>query len=224
MPARWIVFDLDDTLFLERDYVASGFEAVSRHVAQRFDLQGFLEAATSLFASGARGDVFDRALALIGHPDPQSVVPALVAVYRQHRPRISLLPDAEAVLRRLVGSGVSVISDGPLESQAAKVAALRLHDRAWPVILTSALGVGFGKPHPRAFLEIQAVAAGRPLVYVGDNPKKDFLAPARLGWRTVRVRREGSLHEGEPSGSDVDVELASLEELDQSLDRFESVC
>ena len=38
--------------------------------------------------------------------------------------------------------------------------------------------------------------AGRPdgFVYVADNPRKDFIAPRALGWRTVRIRRRGGEH------------------------------
>ncbi len=52
---------------------------------------------------------------------------------------------------------------------------------------------------------------------MADNPAKDFVAPHRLGWRTVRVRRAGGLHAEEPSGADVDVEIAGLGELDTAL-------
>jgi hypothetical protein len=52
---------------------------------------------------------------------------------------------------------------------------------------------------------------------VADNPAKDFVAPHRLGWRTVRVRRPDSLHADVPSGADVDAEIASLDDLDTAL-------
>jgi putative hydrolase of the HAD superfamily len=31
------------------------------------------------------------------------------------------------------------------------------------------------------------------LMYVGDNPAKDFATPRRLGWQTVRLRMQGQL-------------------------------
>jgi putative hydrolase of the HAD superfamily len=49
----------------------------------------------------------------------------------------------------------------------------------------------FAKPHPLAF-EQMAAAVARPgdrLVYVGDNPAKDFQAPNRLGWTTIQIDR-----------------------------------
>ena len=32
------------------------------------------------------------------------------------------------------------------------------------------------------------------LVYIGDNPSKDFDAPALLGWRSIRLRLPGQVH------------------------------
>src|SRR5690606_10373283 len=71
-------------------------------------------------------------------------------------------------------------------------------------------------PHPAAFerLERELGLAGPCCAHVADNPAKDFVAPRRLGWRTVRVRRPGGLHAGVPSGDDVDVEIPTLAELD----------
>ena len=31
------------------------------------------------------------------------------------------------------------------------------------------------------------------LIYIGDNPDKDFFAPRALGWETARVRLNGQL-------------------------------
>ncbi len=54
---------------------------------------------------------------------------------------------------------------------------------------------------------------GADNVYLADNPRKDFVAPRALGWRTVRVRRPESLHVDVDSGEDVDVEVADLSEV-----------
>ena len=59
-PIRCVVFDLDDTLYLERDYVRSGFFAVGRYLEERHDLQGFESAAWQEFEAGRRGDIFDH--------------------------------------------------------------------------------------------------------------------------------------------------------------------
>jgi putative hydrolase of the HAD superfamily len=64
------------------------------------------------------------------------------------------------------------------------------------MVLTSTLGTDFGKPHPKAFLDVEK-HFGRSVqqyIYVADNPTKDFQAPKSLGWTTIRVRRHGGLY------------------------------
>ena len=212
-----VVWDVDDTLYLERTYVRSGFQAVSAHLEATRGVEGFSSLAWSAFERGVRGTIFNIALEGMKVDVNPDLIGELVKVYRHHLPEISLLPDARAAMDACAreGLGMAVITDGPLPSQRAKVLALELETFAEPVICTSALGVGFGKPHPKAFEMIAKhhQAKGSELVYVADNPLKDFIAPRSLGWRTIRLRREGGLHCALPSGNDVDVELENMEDI-----------
>lgn len=193
-----IVLDLDDTLYLERDYARSGFAAVGEHLRGRLGLKDVGERAWVHFEQGRRGDLFNRILDESGiKPEPE-LIQALVEVYRSHRPAISLLPDAEDFIGRAQADGrlLALISDGPLAAQSAKAEALNLARWFNPVILTDAWGRAFWKPHERAY---QAVMDQHGLpadqhVYIGDNPLKDFHAPRRLGWNTIRVRRPQGEH------------------------------
>ena len=223
MTLRCIVFDVDDTLYLERDYVRSGFAAVGAEARSRWGVDDFAERAWLLFESGARGDIFDRVLVESGiSPSPEAIT-ALVARYREHPPAIRLLDDARACLERLHGRlALACLTDGPLSCQRAKVVALGLERWLSPVILTAELGTGLGKPHPEGFRRIEAVTgeSGATCAYVADNPLKDFAGPRLLGWRTVRIRRPGGLHAELASADDVDEEIESLGELGQRLGGF----
>jgi putative hydrolase of the HAD superfamily len=213
--ASCVILDLDDTLFLERDYVLSGLRAVGEHVASTYGRTGFGDVAVDLFEAGVRGDTFNRALAALVLPGDDRTVRELIGVYRRHTPAITLTPDAGRLIPRLRGRYVGVVTDGPLESQRAKAIAVGALRWSSAVIYTAQLGPGFGKPHPRAFAMHQAAAgrAGAACVYVADNPTKDFAGPKSLGWATVRIRRPASLHADVPSGDLVDLEIASLDEL-----------
>jgi putative hydrolase of the HAD superfamily len=70
------------------------------------------------------------------------------------------------------------------------VTALRLERWFEPIVYTAALGPGSGKPAVRAFESIEAAwgLSGSSLVYVADNPGKDFAGPRRLGWLAIRLR------------------------------------
>jgi putative hydrolase of the HAD superfamily len=222
---RCVVFDVDDTLYLEHDYVRSGFRAVEAAVAARFGREGFACEAQRLFDEGARGDIFDRALSALNIAPAADTVGQLVEVYRRHRPSIALLPDAEAALRAVYRyATVAIITDGPAPSQRAKIDALQLGRWADFIVVTAEYGAGFGKPHTRAFLDVErwSGASGAELVYLADNPAKDFVAPNALGWQSVRICRPGGLHEhasasagpsGGPSGGPASGTWADLRPL-----------
>ncbi|MGH2787272.1 MAG: HAD family hydrolase [Actinomycetota bacterium] len=215
------MFDLDDTLFLERDYVRSGFRAVGAWLEGRLGIEGFFDRAWSAFEDGARGTIFNRALAEIGVDDSQELVSELVDVYRNHEPDIAMQADARPCLEGLEGRArLGLITDGPAASQRAKARALDVGRWIPELIFTEELGPGLAKPHPLAFEVIQARTgcSGSQCTYVADNPAKDFQAPKHLGWNTVRVRRDGGLHAFLESGPDVDFELGDLTGLSQLVD------
>jgi putative hydrolase of the HAD superfamily len=87
-PVHTIVCDLDDTLFAERDYALSGFDAVDRHLREVHRVEGFGREAKALFEAGVRGTIFDRALERLGHPAETALVGELVGIYRAHPPRL----------------------------------------------------------------------------------------------------------------------------------------
>ena len=200
-----LVFDLDDTLYLERDYVRSGFQAVDAWVSS-IGITKFAEYAWQLFESGQRREVFNNVLARRGWDPTPDLVARMVHIYRHHAPRITLLDDAHDCLATLETRRAEVhlalISDGALISQARKVEALELKKRFRQIILTDRWGRRFWKPHPRAFRQVERRVPWCRFVYIADNPAKDFTAPKQLGWSTVRVRRKGGLHYDAESPSD----------------------
>jgi putative hydrolase of the HAD superfamily len=214
VPTRCVVFDIDDTLYLERDYVRSGFHAVGRWIEVHLGVSGFSDLAWHTFETGTRGTIFDDVLRELAIPPDPGLVKSLVAVYREHEPAISMLPDARDVVDTLShDTTLGVVTDGPLESQRAKAQALGVEDWSSVSVFTSEWGQEYWKPHRRAFEFVEATSgcSGAQCVYLADNPAKDFVAPASMGWSTIRVRRAGSLHERVPSGDDVQHEVANLD-------------
>jgi len=210
-----VILDLDDTLFLERDYVISGLTAVGEYLAATRGTGEFADVAIALFENGVRGTTFDQALGRLGIEPTEQLVAELVGVYRRHAPGIGLLPDAERLIARLEGRYLGVVTDGPLDSQRAKARALGAPGWAELIVYTAELGPGYGKPHELAFSahEDRTGLAGDQFIYIADNPAKDFGGPKARGWTTIRIRRPGSLHAEAASGTDVDREVVSLDEL-----------
>lgn len=188
-----VVFDMDDTLYFERDYVKSGFRAVAAAVAgPKVSESDAFALLWGHFEAGTRGTTFNELLARYPELGESFAIPDLVAVYREHAPTIDLLPEMKALMLELRARNVplGVITDGPYVSQRAKVDALGVERYADSVILTDTWGKEFWKPHPKAFEEASKTLGLPPenLTYIGDNPSKDFHAPAQLGWQSVRLR------------------------------------
>ena len=200
-----VLLDIDDTLYLERDYVRSGFAAVGRAI----DNPSFGELCLEYFRQGIRGNTFDLAREKLGITRE---IAELVELYRCHRPEIQLCEDARAFLEtcRL---RMGVISDGPIASQRAKMQALGL--LTWIDLPLFTTEIRAPKPSENPFI-LAAMALDTPFVqcvYIADNPHKDFIGAHNLGMHTIRIRRPDSLHFGIESGDDVDLELADFTDL-----------
>jgi putative hydrolase of the HAD superfamily len=217
-PIHTFVFDLDDTLFAESDFVASGFAAVDAWLLANHKVANFRREAAALFAAGRRRTVFDAALERLQRPATPKLIAELVHVYREHFPSITLLPDAASTLSWAYENGrVALLTDGYRVTQENKVKALALTNRFECIVFTDELGREFWKPHPAGFCRIMKELAGPPegYIYIADNPRKDFIAPRALGWKTARIRRAGGEHaavEAMPHEA-ADCEVSNLPEL-----------
>lgn len=178
-----MVFDLDDTLYNEREFVDSGFQAVASFLSERVNGCHF-DRLVELYEAGETR-VFQRVLSEC----PCDVsVETLLGIYRDHQPRLRLQPAISLLLTELVEKDhrLGIITDGRSTTQRNKIEALGLTQ--WFNDIAISEEIGCEKPSPTAFLQFQQRFASNSMAYVGDNPAKDFLAPNRLGWLTVCVR------------------------------------
>jgi len=223
---KWqaIVFDLDDTLYPERDYVLSGFKVVAEWGQLHLGIpveQGFSE-LHDLYVAGVRGETFNRWL--VHHNiSPEGVVSELVQVYRDHQPAIRCFPETPALLDSLCQHfRLGLLSDGYLAVQRLKLKALGLARYFDAVVFSDEWGRKSWKPSTRPFLEVLSrLSVPAPAAaYVADNPVKDFLGARQAGMVTVWVHRsEGEYaHLRPPSDAHApDYEVTSLTELEQLL-------
>ncbi len=203
-PVRLVAFDLDDTLYPEAQFLTGGFEAAGRLLDR---VSGLPPVAATVFLDVLAREgpfrVFDSGLARLGIPRDDALVARLVAAYRAHAPRIGPYPGVFDLLAALRGAGLrtAILTDGPPDVQRRKVAALGLDGRVDCVVYAQdAGGASHPKPGPGAFrwLERATGLRGAAIVYVGDNPARDFPPAEACGWRTVRVRFPGAFHAADP--------------------------
>ena len=195
-----VVFDLDDTLYDEVEYCKSGFAAVSDILAGRPGMPpagDLFSAFWSQFNSGNHNKTFNTALDELDISYDEKLISQLITVYRNHVPKITLPRESEEVLSLLSNKfTLALLTDGFLPAQQLKVQALGIERYFKFIVYTEELGREFWKPSPAGFEKIMEALDDRPenMVYVADNQMKDFIAPNRLGFSTVRIIRPAGLH------------------------------
>lgn len=190
-----VVFDLDDTLYPESDYVLSGFCAVSRWGARKLGIpqQDSFDVLKDLFQSGIRGNTFNLWLAHFGIQIDEPLIKSVVEAYRSHKPKgLHLYEDARQVLRFLDGRvRLGIVTDGYLQVQQKKYQALGLSGSFDAVVFTDELGRDNWKPSVKPFQHVCQKLSVEPAatIYLGDNPLKDFLGAKQIGMYTIQVNR-----------------------------------
>lgn len=184
-----VLFDLDDTLFPQEQWLDVAWRTVARH-AVGIDEERFFFALRDVASEGSdRGRIIDRALERIG---AVASVPPLVEIFRTcYVGRLDPYPGVARALwalrRRLP---VGLVTDGDPAIQRSKLRALSLEDAFDAIVMSDDLGRMYRKPHPIPLLRA-AKRLGVPphrCVYVGDRPAKDVAAALAAGMRAVRVR------------------------------------
>lgn len=193
---KGVIFDLDDTLYSEKEYIRSGYRAVSDYLGG-----GYEEKLWSYFESGK--PAIDALLKNLGRENEKDKA---LSVYRSHKPDIHLYPGAAEMITELKSKGIKVgiITDGRPEGQRNKLEALGLE--VDDVIITDELGgIQFRKPCDIAFRILLTRWRLNPadIVYIGDNPVKDFLASHQLGMRSIWFKNPEGIYSSDTANINI---------------------
>ena len=195
-----VIFDLDDTLYDEIDYCRSGFAAVAEYLAEppgAPPAKRIFAALWGQFSAGNHTRTFDAALDELDIEFDGLRVRRLVDVYRNHMPRITLPDESREILDKLKRRyTLALLTDGFLPAQQLKVQALGIEDYFASIVYTEQLGREFWKPSSVGFEKIMQDLDAKPenIIYIGDNEKKDFIAPNKLGFSTIHLMRPAGIH------------------------------
>ncbi len=192
-----VVFDLDDTLAPERDFVLSGIRSLRDMLCADFG-EAFSEDAITVMNDAAnRGRNHYSALEDLARRRGVEVdMKRVVSACREHMPDsgYALVPGASLLLDRLRGAGIpiGIITDGRSVTQRNKLQSLGLTGYVDEEHLYISGERGHDKHSPEPFKHFMRLhPEARRMVYVGDNPAKDFLQANLLGWETVMLRDSG---------------------------------
>ena len=182
-----MVFDLDDTLYKEQDYLRSAYREIAAKIASRDAFEGVLDRMLQWWQEGS--NVFRL---LIETYRPALTMDDLLTLYRSHEPAIRLDDATRTLLDHLRQyAALGLITDGRRVTQRHNVEALGLSAYMDPEDILISEETGFEKPSEEPFRHFMDRYPSCTYYYIGDNPSKDFVAPNRLGWITVCLLDDG---------------------------------
>ena len=210
-----IVFDLDDTLYDEVMFVRGGFKAVSDYLELTYNIPAsdsyhYMNERLKI----GRNHIFDSLLSYY-HLSSKLLVKKCVSIYRRHKPDIHLYPEAETLLENLKDYPVYIVTDGNKEVQKSKLLSLGLYTKVKFCFVTHYYGKINAKPSPYCFLKIcqREKVSPEQVVYIGDNPNKDFVKIKTLGFKTIRVLQGHFKNIRKDKNFEADYIISSLGEL-----------
>lgn len=189
--SKIVIFDLDDTLYSEKDYVRSGFRQIAALFPQIPDTE---ETLWDFFEAGKPAiDCFI---------EKNSISPQLksqcLSAYRTQEPDIKLYPGVRDMLGRIKQHfKLGLITDGRPEGQRAKIKALKLDDYFDNIIITDEIGgISYRKPHPMSFQLMASYFSAEysEMCYIGDNEKKDVVGSQSLGIKAILFDNRDGLY------------------------------
>ncbi len=226
---RVITFDLDDTLWdiwatiskaeeKLHDWLAVHYPRIAENYTQ-LALRGLTTEVTAADPSIAhdRTIVRKRALKMAAHRCGylEFMVEPAFEIFFAARNEVIFFEEVKPALARLHGR----FAMGALTNGNADLGLIGL-DHLFDFSL-NAIDVGVPKPEAPMFEEAIRLAGVPPaqILHVGDDPEHDVIGARRAGMRTCWVNRAGRFW---PGGPRADVDVATLEELETVLGRWNS--
>tara|TARA_Y100000591_G_C21789113_1_gene675549 strand:+ start:58 stop:717 length:660 start_codon:yes stop_codon:yes gene_type:complete len=185
-----IIFDLDDTLYYEVDFLKSAFSEISQIVSDEISVDSSSIYRKMIKAHKKNINVFTS---IKSRYQFSLSIEDLIQCYRNHVPLIYLDKKTEEVLYKLKDDNyrMGLLTDGRSVQQRNKIKSLKL-DRFFKEYLISE---EFGSEKPcldnYLFFSKHAFVECSQFYYVGDNIKKDFISPNSLGWTTICLMSNG---------------------------------
>lgn len=172
-----IIFDLDDTLMYEIDFLKSAYREIVQKI-EPDNHQSLFEEMFSLYQDGK--DVFQ----ILAVRFPNFTKDQLLNMYRMHMPQIALNPGAKEVFSFCKEKGymMGLLTDGRSLTQRNKLKALQIENIFDRIIISEEFGST--KPDERNFKAFIKEDVS-DYYYIADNPKKDFIIPNKLGWMSI---------------------------------------
>ena len=214
---KLLIFDLDDTLYPEIDYVRGGFRTVSTYMQKKYkiDANEFYRKLISTKSLSPSAKVFDIVLENYQLKD-RKLVEKLIKLYRSQTLKLKLFPGIRSMLKKFKKKYIlALVTDGKKVVQDRKLNYLRILDYFDTILYTLDLGNAFKKPSELPFkqlLDAYRIKLQEAL-YIGNDPDRDFIGAKKAGIKTVRINQ--GIHKGRKIEKtfDADFTIKNIKEL-----------
>jgi putative hydrolase of the HAD superfamily len=182
MIQKTIVFDLDDTLIPEIDYLQSAFQEIAQYVDA--ENKNLYDKMYKWYQN--KENVFLN----LEHQYKNVKISDLKIIYRNHFPNFDPKSKNRELLIELKKRGhfLGLITDGFSVTQRNKIKALDIESLFDLIIISEEFGSE--KPNEDNFKVFHQFGTTE-YFYIADNVSKDFITPNKLGWTTVCLIDEG---------------------------------
>ena len=172
-----IVFDLDDTLIYEIDYLKSAYYEIAGLIDEDNNEYIFDKMLSNYFKGL---NVFEEIIAEF----PKMTLEDLLKIYRSHIPNLKLRSYSLEILNYLKDKKciIGLITDGRSITQRNKLKATKIEDYFDLIIISEEFGSE--KPNVENYNAFNNFKTDK-YYYIADNTKKDFIAPNKLNWETI---------------------------------------
>lgn len=188
-----IIFDLDNVLYDERDYIFAAFHSIALFLSKRCQLPKNMIYSKLVCDLEKKGSMYPRLFNEIINDLglKQILVQDILKLYATLDSKVELYPEVKSTLLTLrhLGLKLALVTNGGIQIQRNKIRLLRVEELFDTIVYARETRFGKEKPHPEAFsaaLNYLSVGADEALC-VGDNPHTDFWGPKQMGMRTVRI-------------------------------------
>lgn len=210
--SRYFIFDLDDTLFDEVDFLESGFKEIVKAFPIKEKRDKLLKQMIGYFYE--KKDVFKWLDDVFKEQLINCNKEKFLEVYRNHVPKITLKKDARELLNKLKKENlpIGLLTDGRSITQRNKIRALGIDGFFNDIIISEEFGTE--KPNAKNYLFFSNKYPGHEFYFIGDNTGKDFIVPKQLEWKIFCLRDNGkNIHEQDLTGFKPNEVIDSLSEI-----------
>jgi putative hydrolase of the HAD superfamily len=173
---RVIVFDLDDTLYKEIDFLRSAFKEIAG-IVDANHAEALYDRIFNIYNNG------QNAFQYIEKEYSSFSIRELLMIYRNHLPKIQLSSSDQNTIAILQTQGVlGIVTDGRSLTQRNKIKALGIDSYFKKIIISEE--VGMEKPDIQMFKPFLEYNADE-YYYIANDTKKDFIGPNTLEWTTI---------------------------------------